>query len=46
MASSPVTIQLEKKLLGFQNKILRKICDPVFDSELNVCRKKPNIELR
>lgn len=35
-----------KKLLVFENKILRKICGPVFDSELNRWRRRKNTELR
>jgi len=35
-----------KKLLVFENKILRKICGPVFDIKLNIWRKRKNIELR
>lgn len=35
-----------KKMLVFEYKILRTICCPVFDSELNVCRRKKNTELR
>jgi len=33
-------------VLVFENKILKKICGPVFDSELNVWRKRKNIELK
>jgi len=40
----PTTIQ--KKLLVFENKILRKICGLVFDSELNRWRRRKNTELR
>jgi len=36
----PTTIQLEKRLLVFENIILRKICGPVFDSELNNWRRR------
>lgn len=42
----PTTIQLGKKLLVFENKILRKIFGPVFNSELNIWLRKTNIELR
>jgi hypothetical protein len=41
-----ITIQLEKKLVVFENKILRKICGLVFDSELNRWRRRKNTELR
>ncbi|XP_025409212.1 uncharacterized protein LOC112682734 [Sipha flava] len=41
----PTTIQLEKKLLVFEYKILRKICGPMFDSELNKWRRRKNTEL-
>jgi hypothetical protein len=42
----PTTIQLEKKLLVFEYKILRKICGPIFDNELNKWRRRKNTELR
>jgi len=35
-----------KKLLVFENKILRKICGPVVDIELNIWRRRKNTELR
>lgn len=42
----PILNNLKKKLLVFDSKILRMICGPVFDSELNTWRRRANIELR
>lgn len=37
---------IRKKLLAFENKILRKMCGPAFDSELIILRRRKYIELR
>jgi hypothetical protein len=42
----PTTIQLEKNLLVFEYKILRKICGSMFDSELSKWRRRKTTELR
>lgn len=41
------TLQLEKKVIStFENNVLRKVCSPVFNSELNVWCKRTKAELR
>lgn len=31
----PMMVQIEQKLRAFENRVLRSICGPVFDTELN-----------
>ena len=37
---------MEKKILVFENKVLRKICGPVLDPESGLWRRRYNKELR
>ena len=37
---------MEKKILVFENTILRRIVGPVYDNEINRWRRRHNIELR
>ena len=41
-----LTKKLEKKLLVFENAILRRITGPVYDAETNSWRRRHNDELR
>lgn len=41
----PMTVHYERKLASFENKVLRTICEPVFDNAINK-RKRKNAELK
>jgi hypothetical protein len=42
----PTTVQIEQKLRSFENRVLRTICGPFFDSEINRWRRRKNKEIR
>jgi hypothetical protein len=42
----PMTVQIEQKLRSFENKVLRTICGPVFDTAINRWRRRKNAEIR
>lgn len=42
----PAPLLLENKLLAFENKILKRKCGQVFDSEHNIWHRRKNAELR
>ena len=42
----PTTVQIEQKLRSFENRVLRIICGPFFDTEINRWRRRKNQELR
>jgi len=42
----PTTAQTERKLRSFENRVLRTICGPVFDTEINRWRRRKNKEIR
>jgi hypothetical protein len=31
----PTAVQIERKLRSFENRVLRAVCRPVFDTEIN-----------
>jgi len=39
-------VQIERKLRSFENRVLRTICGPVFDTEINRWRRRKNKEIR
>jgi hypothetical protein len=42
----PTTVQIERKLWIFENRVLRTICGPVFDIEINWWRRRKNKKIR
>jgi hypothetical protein len=41
-----ITAQMEKRLLSFENKVLRRICSAIYDNELRCCCRRTNAEIR
>jgi len=39
-------VQIERKLRSFENRVLRTICVPVFDTEIFMWRRRKNKEIR
>ncbi|XP_050527980.1 uncharacterized protein LOC126898076 [Daktulosphaira vitifoliae] len=42
----PMTVQIEQNLRTFENRILRVICGPVFDTSTDRWRRRKNAEIR
>lgn len=42
----PVTVQTERKLKSFENRVLRTKCGLFFDTEINRRRRRNNKEMR
>lgn len=41
-----MTVQIERKLTSFENRVLGTICGPVFNTEINRRRRRRNKEIR